>query len=95
VSSGTGGARYFVSGGGGAPIYDVAGPDSRFAQALTIYHFVYLRLTANSAFFWAIDTKGRVRDSACWDKGSNVDHALSPDFSYDDSLPPRCGEERR
>jgi hypothetical protein len=95
VSSGSGGVRYFVTGGGGAPLYDVAGPDSRFAKALTIYHFVYLRLTASSAFFWAIDTKGRVRDSACWDKGSNVDHALSPDFSYDDSLPPRCGEERR
>lgn len=93
VTSGTGGVRYFLSGGGGAPLFAVNATESRFAKALTMYHFVYLRLTATSAFFWAIDSGGRVRDSGCFDKGSNVDRPLSPEFSYDDSLPPRCGEE--
>jgi hypothetical protein len=93
VVSGTGGVRYFVSGGGGAPLYDIHGEDSRFAKALTSYHFVFLRLTAVSAFYWAIDTAGRVLDAGCWDKGSNVDHPLSPDFGYGDALPQRCGEQ--
>jgi hypothetical protein len=92
VTSGTGGVRYFVTGGGGAPLYDVHGEDSRFAKALTRYHFVLLRLKASSAFYWAIDTAGRVLDAGCWDKGSNVDRPLSPDFGYADSLPDRCGE---
>ena len=93
VTAGKGGVRYFVSGGGGAPLYDVHEQDERFAKALTTHHFVYMRLTATSAFFWTIDSRGHVRDSGCFDKGSNVDHPLSPDFSYRDSLPPRCGEE--
>jgi hypothetical protein len=93
VTTGRGGVRYFVSGGGGAPLYDIHSQDSRFAKALTTYHFVYLRLNASSAFFWTIDASGRVRDSGCFDKGSNVDHPLSPDFTYRDSLPPRCGDE--
>ena len=84
------GVRYFVTGGGGAPLYDVHRPDSRFAKALTVYHFVYLRLTASSAFYWALDAGGRVRDSGCFEKGAGVDQALDPDFDYDDPLPPNC-----
>jgi hypothetical protein len=93
VTSGTGGVRYFVTGGGGAPLYDVHGEDPRFPKALTTYHFVYLRLTASAAFFWTIDAGGRVRDSGCFEKGSNVDRPLSANFDYDDALPPRCGVE--
>jgi hypothetical protein len=93
VTAGKGGVRYFVTGGGGAPLYDVHGDDPRFPKALTTYHFVYLRLTASAAFYWTIDAGGRVRDSGCFEKGSNVDHALSADFNYDDSLPPRCGAD--
>jgi hypothetical protein len=91
--TGTGGVRYFVSGGGGAPLYSVDSRDARFARALTAHHFVYLRLTSSSAFFWTIDASGRVRDSGCFEKGSNVDRPLSPEFRYDDALPPRCGAE--
>jgi hypothetical protein len=83
-------ARYFVTGGGGAPLYDVHRPDSRFAKALTVYHFVYLRLTASSAFFWALDAGGKVRDAGCFEKGSAVDHPLDEGFNYDDPLPPSC-----
>lgn len=90
VSTGKGGVRYFVTGGGGAPLYDVAGEDPRFAKALTTYHFIYFRLTASSAFFWVMDGGGNVKDAGCFDKGSNVDHPLRTDFHYDDSLPPRC-----
>jgi hypothetical protein len=93
VTSGKGGVRYFVTGGGGAPLYAVKKPDERFAKARTMYHFVYMRLTPSSAFFWAMDTGGRVRDSGCFEKGSNVDHPLSPDFKYDDALPAQCTVE--
>jgi hypothetical protein len=93
VTKGKGGVRYFVTGGGGAPLYAVQRPDQRWAQALAIYHFVYFRLTATSAFFWVIEAGGRVRDSGCFERGSNVDHPLSPDFNYDDALPARCATE--
>jgi hypothetical protein len=84
------GVRYFVTGGGGAPLYDVFGEDLRWARALSIYHFVYLRLTGSSAFFWAIDERGRVRDAGCFDKGSNADHPLGPGLGPEDPLPLRC-----
>ncbi len=91
VTSGTGGVRYFVTGGGGGPLYAIAKKDPRFAKAANIFHFVYLRLTADSAFFWTIDAGGKVRDSGCFEKGSNVDHPLAPSFGSADSLPTRCG----
>jgi hypothetical protein len=90
VTSGEGGVRYFVTGGGGAPLYAVQDPDERFARARTMYHFVYMRLTATAAFFWTIDARGKVKDSGCFEKGSNVDHPLRPDFQYDDALPAKC-----
>jgi hypothetical protein len=91
VTSGTGGVRYFVTGGGGGPLYAIKEKDPRFVKAANVFHFVYLRLTAESAFFWTIDAGGKVRDSGCFDKGSNVDHPLAASFGYADSLPPRCG----
>jgi hypothetical protein len=90
VKAGTGGVRYFVSGGGGAPLYAIDQKDARFAKAFTAYHFVYFRLTQSAAFFWVIDGVGKVRDSGCFRKGSNVDHALRPEFRYDDPLPAQC-----
>ena len=93
VTAGKGGVRHFVTGGGGGPLYAVKGEDRRFPKALTVHHFVYLRLTADSAFYWTIDAGGKVRDSGCFEKGSNVDHPLAANFSYDDSLPPRCTAE--
>jgi hypothetical protein len=71
----------------------VQGPDTRFAKALTIHHFIYLRLTASSAFYWTLDSGGRVRDSGCFEKGSGVDHPLAENFAYDDPLPPRCAAD--
>ncbi len=93
TTSGKGGVRYFVTGGGGAPLYAVHGDDARFPKTLTTYHFVYLRLTASAAYYWTIDAGGRVRDSGCFEKGSNVDYPLSANFDYFDSLPPRCSTE--
>jgi hypothetical protein len=90
VTAGTGGVRYFVTGGGGAPLYSMEKKDPRFAASFSAYHFVYLRLTADAAFFWAIDAGGKVRDSGCFEKSSNVDHPLAADFAYADALPPRC-----
>jgi hypothetical protein len=90
VTSGKGGVRYFISGGGGAPLYAIQSKDARWAKTAAVYHFIYFRLTPSAAFFWMIDAGGRVKDSGCFEKGSNVDHPLSPDFNYDDALPPRC-----
>jgi hypothetical protein len=87
------GIRYFVTGGGGAPLYAVQRPDSRFANAMTMHHFVYLRLTASSAYYWTLDSGGRVRDSGCFEKGSGVDHPLAANFAYDDPLPARCAAD--
>jgi hypothetical protein len=89
VKTGKGGVRYFVTGGGGAPLYALDTKDARFAKALTSYHFTYFRLTSNSAFFWMIDSQGNVRDSGCFAKGSNVDRPLDPQFRYEDPLPPQ------
>lgn len=94
VLEGSGGLRYFVTGGGGGPLYAIETPDRRFARALTMYHFLYLRLTAGAAFFWAVDHDGRVRDSGCFERGSNVDRPLSRDFGYADPLPPGCAPPR-
>lgn len=93
VKDGSGAVRYFVAGGGGAPLYGIKDPDARWARTGSIYHFVYMRLTATSAFFWTIDENGSVHDSGCFEKGSNVDLPLSPDFRYDDALPPRCATD--
>jgi hypothetical protein len=90
AGEGSRGVRYFISGGGGAPLYAVAAKDERFVKALGVYHFIYWRLTASAAFFWTLDSNGRVRDSGCFEKGSNVDHPLSAAFRYYDALPPRC-----
>ena len=90
---GRGGVRYFVAGGGGAPLYGIKDADARWARTGSIYHFVYMRLTSTSAFFWTIDENGRTHDSGCFEKGSNVDLPLSPDFRYDDALPPRCATD--
>ena len=92
VTSGKGGVRYFVTGGGGGPVYAVRGADSRFPKALdaattssTSAHRRPRRSSGRST------PAGRVKDSGCFEKGSNVDFPLSPDFNYDDSLPSRCG----
>ncbi len=90
AQEGTGAVRYFVAGGGGAPLYGVKGKDDRWAKTGSIYHFVYMRLTASAAFYWTIDENGNVHDSGCFEKGSNVDLPLSADFKYSDALPPRC-----
>jgi calcineurin-like phosphoesterase family protein len=91
VTGDKGGVRYFVTGGGGGPVYAARGEDPRFPRTFTTYHFIYFRLTPSSAFYWAIDAGGKVKDSGCFEKGSSVDFPLSPGFNYDDSLPPRCG----
>ena len=93
VTTDKGGVRYFVTGGGGGPLYALKGQDPRFPSAANVYHFVYLRLTATAAFYWTIDAGGKVRDSGCFEKGSSVDHPLNANFNYDDSLPPQCSVE--
>ena len=59
------GVRYFVTGGGGAPLYRQGPLHARYAAGGSFHHFLYMRVQPDVAFFWAIDDRGRVRDSGC------------------------------
>ena len=72
-----GGIRHFVAGGGGAPIYRMQPLHERFAAGGSFHHFVYLRLRADEAYFWAIDDKGKVRDQGCFRRGESRDGCIS------------------
>jgi hypothetical protein len=72
-----GGVRYFVTGGGGAPLYRMRPPHARYARTGSFHHFVYMRLRAGDAFFWTIDDKGGVRDAGCFEKGAGPDRAIA------------------
>ena len=71
-----GGIRHFVTGGGGAPLYRQLPMHERFAAGGSFHHFVYLRLRADEAFFWAIDERGGVRDSGCFRRGESRDGCI-------------------
>jgi hypothetical protein len=71
------GVRYFVSGGGGAPLYRVQPLHARYAKGGSFYHFTFLRLRRDTAYFWVIDEGGRVHDSGCFAKGDPVDHCIA------------------
>jgi hypothetical protein len=87
----TAGVRYFVTGGGGGPLYRMQPLHSRYASGGAYHHFLYLRLRGEEAFFWAIDDRGRVRDSGCFRRGQNVDRCISSPGGYTaDEL--TCGE---
>jgi hypothetical protein len=84
------GVRYFVTGGGGAPLYRVMPLHQRYAAAGAYHHFLYLRLRQDTAFFWAIDERGRVRDAGCFRRGESVDRCIAAGTFTDDAL--QCGE---
>jgi hypothetical protein len=86
------GVRYFLSGGGGAPLYEIKKPWSeRIASAQKIHHFVYFRLTDAAAFYWAIDSKGKVRDAGCFHRGSDQDHPGDGEIL---DIPPNAAPEK-
>jgi hypothetical protein len=86
------GVRYFVTGGGGGPLYRLLPLHSRYATGGSYHHFLYVRLRGNDAFFWAIDSAGRVRDSGCFTRGQNTDRCITSAGSFDaDELV--CGVE--
>jgi hypothetical protein len=71
------GVRYFLTGGGGAPLYRQGPLHARYAAGGSFHHFVLMRLQADTAFFWAIDDRGKVRDSGCLRKGETVDRCIA------------------
>lgn len=71
------GVRYFVTGGGGAPLYRPQPLHARYARGGSFHHFVYLRLQPDVAFFWAIDDRGGVRDSGCFHRGETQDRCIA------------------
>lgn len=84
------GVRYFVTGGGGAPLYRVMPLHRRYATAGAFHHFLYVRLRQDTAFFWAIDESGRVRDSGCFRRGESTDRCIAAGKFTDDVV--ECGE---
>lgn len=84
------GVRYYVTGGGGAPLYPLQAVHQRYARAGAFHHFVYLRLRGDTAYFWAVDLRGGVRDSGCFRKGENADRCIASGSYDSDGL--SCGE---
>ncbi|HEV7499258.1 MAG TPA: metallophosphoesterase [Vicinamibacteria bacterium] len=87
------GVRYFVTGGGGAPLYRQQPLHSRYAAGGSFHHFVYMRLQPDTAFFWAIDDTGHVRDSGCLHRGEAVDRCIARGTFTSATL--ACGEPAR
>jgi calcineurin-like phosphoesterase family protein len=71
------GVRYFVTGGGGAPLYRQGPLHSRYAAGGAFHHFVYMRVQPEVAFFWAIDDRGQVRDSGCFRHDDALDRCIA------------------
>jgi Calcineurin-like phosphoesterase len=84
------GVRYFVTGGGGAPLYRMQPLHGRYAAGGAFHHFSYLRLQADVAFFWAIDDRGGVKDSACFRRDEAVDRCITQGSFKSATL--TCGE---
>lgn len=84
------GIRYFVTGGGGAPLYRQQPLHARYARGGSFHHFVYVRFRAQEAFFWAIDERGMVRDSGCFRRHDNTDRCITSGTHTSDQLV--CGD---
>jgi hypothetical protein len=89
TAAGTG-VRYFLTGGGGAPLYRQGPLHARYAAGGSFHHFVLMRLQTDVAFFWAIDDRGQVRDSGCIRRGETVDRCIAKGTFESDTL--ACGE---
>lgn len=81
-----GGIRHFVTGGGGAPLYRLQPMHERFVAGSAFHHFVYLRMRADDAFFWAIDERGQVRDAGCFRRGESRDGCIARGTFTSDEL---------
>jgi hypothetical protein len=84
------GVRYFLTGGGGAPLYRQGPLHARYAAGGSFHHFVYMRIQSDVAFFWTIDDRGKARDSGCIRKGETVDRCIARGTQESDTL--SCGE---
>jgi calcineurin-like phosphoesterase family protein len=84
------GVRYFVTGGGGAPLYRQGPLHGRYAAGGAFHHFVYMRVQPDVAFFWAIDDRGQARDSGCVRKGETIDRCIAQGTYKSPTL--ACGE---
>ena len=84
------GVRYFLTGGGGAPLYRKV----RCTRATRRAGRSIISSTCGSqtdvAFFWAIDDRGQVRDSGCLRKGETADRCIAQGTYESATL--ACGE---
>lgn len=84
------GIRYFITGGGGAPLYRLQPLHARYAKGQAVHHFTYWRFRGDEAFFWAIDSRGGVQDSGCFRRGDNADRCIASGTHTSDVV--TCGE---
>jgi len=84
------GVRYFVTGGGGAPLYRQGPLHARYAAGGSFHHFVLMRMQPDVAFFWAVDDRGQVRDSGCLRRGETVDRCIARGTYKSEAI--ACGE---
>jgi hypothetical protein len=84
------GIRYFITGGGGAPLYRLQPLHSRYARGQAVHHFTYWRFRGDEAFFWVIDSEGQVHDSGCFRRGDNGDRCIASGTHTSDVV--TCGE---
>jgi len=89
TAAGTG-VRYFLTGGGGAPLYRQGPLHARYAAGGSFHHFVYMRVQTDVAFFWAIDDRGQVRDSGCIRRGEIADRCIARGTFKSETV--ACGE---
>lgn len=73
-----GGVKYIISGGGGAPLYDVYPRASGAAFAASTYHFVEVSVDGDRVGVTARDTKGNVFDSAAYEATGGWIAAAAP-----------------
>ncbi len=62
-----GGIKYIISGGGGAPLYDVTPRATGRAYTSSIYHLVEVHVDGEKVSVTARDTKGQAFDSAAYE----------------------------
>lgn len=67
------GVRFFVSGGGGRPLYDPERAPGYAAAAGRFHHFVYVRASESRFEYYAIDSAGRSRDAGWFGKDDPAD----------------------
>ena len=77
------GVHYFVTGGGGGPLYDVGGSDWTVESA-SVHHFLHVRVSTTGVVIDAVDVDGRVIERTEIGDYGPLDDLPSPSEPEDD-----------